>query len=390
MITLEEAYEIVMGQVRSTGTEKVPVGTSLGRVLAEEVKSDMNMPPFDKSAMDGYACRREDLGGELTVLETIPAGRPPTKSIGPGQCSKIMTGAMVPEGADCVIMVEFTEQPTPETVRYTGKPMRDNICFEGEDVKNGDVVLLAGDVIFPQHVAVLTSVGCVGPLVARKPRVGIIATGDELVEPSVSPGVSQIRNSNSYQLSAQAEQMGAAPTYYGIAEDTEAGISGAIRSAMAESDVVVVSGGVSAGDFDIVPAMLKKSGFELLFEKVAIKPGKPTVFGRGGKAVCFGMPGNPVSTFVIFELLVKPFLYKMMGCDWKPRMVPMKLKDPISRKNAKRASWVPVTTTADGVMPCEYHGSAHVSSLCGADGLVCIPAGVNALEKGSKVDVRQL
>lgn len=391
MIPFVKSFEIVMNAVRPLGAERVALDEALNRILAEDVRSDIDMPPFDKSAMDGYACRRADLGGELAVIETIPAGSPPEQSIGKNQCAKIMTGAVIPEGADCVIMVEFTENPTENTVRFTGNKTADNICFKGEDVKGGDIVLRKGQKIRPGHIAVLASVGCARPMVACRPKVGIVATGNELVEPSAVPGVSEIRNSNSYQLTAQIADIGAVPKYYGIAEDTREAIAGMLKEAYAECNVILISGGVSMGELDLVPEILKRSGFKLLFETIAIKPGKPTVFGISHSVFCFGLPGNPVSTFVLFDLLVKPFLYKMMGHEFEPSCIKMPLGQAIVRKRTERDSWLPVKLGDSGrVMPIDYHGSAHIGALCSADGLICIPSGIGELEEGTMVRVRMI
>lgn len=391
MIPFEKALEIVLGSVRLLGTERVGVAGAAGRVLAEDVKSDIDMPPFNKSAMDGCACRREDLAKELTVVEMIPAGVPPKRQIGPSQCAKIMTGAQVPEGADCVVMIEFTENPTEHTIRFTGKETESNICLQAEDVKAGQIVLSKGTVIKPKHFATLTAVGCVNPCVAVRPRVGIIATGDELVEPSERPTAAQVRNSNSYQLAAQVDAVGAVTKNYGIVRDTREAIDAAVKTAIAENDVVLISGGVSVGDFDFVPGILKENGIELMFEKILIKPGKPAVFGRSESVFCFGVPGHPVSGFVICELLVKPFLYKLMGHDYKPPEIKAQLAKRISRRKAGRPSWVPVRITNEcTVEPVEYHGSAHFNALCGADGLVCIAKGISEIKEGTVVTVRRI
>ncbi|MHC4917569.1 MAG: molybdopterin molybdotransferase MoeA, partial [Planctomycetota bacterium] len=242
MIQFDEALHIALEHARPVEAERVGLTDACGRVLAEDVASDTDMPPFNKSAMDGYACRREDLASELAVLETVQAGQPPTRPVGPRQCTKIMTGAEVPEGADCVIMVEFTEDAGEGRIRFTGDDTRDNICIRGEDVKSGQVVLARGTLIHPEEIAVLATVGCARPLVARRARLGIISTGDEIVEPSVRPGRSQIRNSNSYQLIAQAERMRAEPVYYGIAADERAALDDVIGRSLDECDAVMLSG----------------------------------------------------------------------------------------------------------------------------------------------------
>jgi molybdopterin molybdotransferase len=395
MVTFEEAFRKVMESAIVLGNERVELSEALNRVSAEDVVSDIDMPPFNKSAMDGYACRREDLEHDLKIVETIPAGKKPQQRIGPKQCAKIMTGGVVPEGADCVVMVEFTESPADEIIRFTGKSTRDNICYRGEDVRIGQVVFSKGEWIRPQHIAMLASVGCTNPLVAHRPKVGVIATGNELVEPEEKPQPWQIRNSNSYQVSAQIEQAGARPTNYGVAGDTEAEIEAAFEKAAIENDVVILSGGVSVGDYDVVPDVLKKKGVEIGFAKIAVKPGRPTVFGikkeaaTGRQVFCFGLPGNPVSTFVLFEILVKPFLYRLMGLECKVKTLSLRLEKTVSRKRAERDAWVPVRfTPGGGVVEVEYHGSAHIHSICLGDGLICIPSGISEIKEGTLVDVR--
>ena len=391
MLPFEKAFEIVLNSARLIGTEHVALDHAISRVLAEDVKSDIDMPPFNKSAMDGFACRRVDLANELTIIETVPAGVPPENVIGPNQCAKIMTGAMVPAGADCVIMVEFTKNPSGNTVRFTGKETDGNICLKAEDIKAGDVVLSKGTLIKPQHISTLAAVGCANPCVAVRPKVGILATGSELVVPAEKPRTSQVRDSNSFLLAAQTQTTGAITKNYGIAKDTRQAIDAAIKMAIAENDVVLVSGGVSVGDFDFVPDILKKNGIELMFEKIAIKPGKPTVFGVSDGIFCFGMPGHPVSGFVMCELLVKPFLYRLMGHNFKPLEMKMPLGTSISRKKAGRPSWIPIAITGEGTArPVEYHGSAHFHALCGADGLLCIPKGTAEFKEGTIVPVRRI
>lgn len=380
-----------MAAAPQLGAERVRIHDALGRVLAQDVPADMDMPPFDKSAMDGYACRRQDLADPLEVIETIQAGQVPQRTIGENQCAKIMTGAMLPKGADCVIMIEFTETSGETTVRFTGGHTRDNVCPQGEDIRKGELVLHKGARIGPQEIAMLATVGCVEPVVARRPAVGIIGTGDELVEPSATPTPAQIRNSNSYQLEAHVATVSAVPYNLGVAKDTEAAIDAALKHAIAETDVVLLSGGVSMGDFDLVPKVLRQNHIELLFEKIAIKPGKPTVFGVSDGACFFGLPGNPVSTFVLFEILVKPFLFKMMGHEFRPPIISARLENAIRRKRTEREAWIPVAFTADGgVTTVEYHGSAHSHALCYADGLVRVPPRVDRIEEGSYVRVRQI
>lgn len=391
MTTFEEAYNIVVSSAKPLNKKTVTLEHALNRALAEDIFSDMNMPPFDKSAMDGYACRREDLHNELIVLETIAAGSIPAMTIGKNQCSKIMTGAKIPEGADCVLMVEHTQITGQNKIHFTGKITANNISYKAEDIKKGEIVLRKGILLKPQHIAILASVGCYNVPVSGQPRVAIISTGDELVEPSEIPAPIQIRNSNAYQLIAQVVNAHAIPVYYGIAKDDPVLTETMINKALSENDVVLITGGVSMGDYDFVPEILRKNNIKLLFEKLEVKPGRPTVFGINDSKYVFGLPGNPVSSYVIFEMLTKPLLYKMMGYNYTPAKIMAPLESGYSRKNADRLAWVPVKfTEKGGVNLVEYHGSAHVNSLCFADGLITIPVGVTEIKKGEPVDVRQI
>lgn len=394
MVLFEDALSTVLSQGFSIGVERVDLSDSLGRVLAEDVFSDMDMPPFDKSAVDGYAWLKQS-GDDWTnepqrVVETIPAGTIPKIALLPGQCSKIMTGAMVPAGANSVIMVEETELIDEDFVRFTRTNPSQNICYRGEDVKTGDQVLQKGLQINPAHVAVLAGVGISNPLVAKLPRVGIISTGDELVEPTVIPGKAQIRNSNAWQLEAQVKAVQALPYYYGIVPDNSAELRKIISFAMEHNDVVLLTGGVSMGDFDFVPAVMEETGIEILFNNIAIQPGKPTVFGRRNQTFIFGLPGNPVSSFVLFEILVKPFLKRMMGCANEPLNLSLPMGVDFSRRKSVRKSMIPVIINEGTVFPVEYHGSAHINAYSIANGMMVMEIGTTKISKGEQVYVRLL
>ncbi len=263
MISLEKAIETVMKLVKVTDFEEVTINESLNRILYEDIHSDIDMPPFDKSAMDGFACREEDLKNALEVIETIPAGTVPQKKIVENQCAKIMTGSIMPEGADCVIMVEYTEIDTDNKIIYTKDNTNLNVCYKGEDIKAGQIILKKGKLIRPQDIAVLASVGCANPNVFKRPKAAVISTGSELVEAHQKPGLSQIRNSNGYQLIAQLNEIGAEANYIGIAEDSEAKTYEIISEALNNNDIIILSGGVSMGDFDFVPKVLKKCGINI-------------------------------------------------------------------------------------------------------------------------------
>ncbi len=361
MLALEDATQAVLSSARQLDSEHVDINVAVNRILAEDVISDIDMPPFNRSAMDGYACRRADLANELSVIETIRAGYAPRKTIGKNQCVKIMTGGVVPQGADCVIMAEQTEMQTASTIRFTERQTADNICPQGEDMQAGEAVLRKGTRIKAQHIATLAAVGCVNPCVSQQPRVGVISTSDELVKPEEKPRYAQIRESNGHQLSAQIRQLGGIVKNYGIIPDFRQDIDRMLRKAIVENNVVVFTGGVSAGDYDYVPGIMSQLGVDVIFDKVAVKPGKPTVFGVCNGVYCFGLPGNPVASFVVFELLVKPFLYEIMGHEHKPMISCMRLAVPLRRKKTERQSWIPVVVDDIGTArPIEYHGSAHI------------------------------
>jgi molybdopterin molybdotransferase len=391
MISIDEAYRIVMKECRSTGAESVGFTVSSGRILAEDIISDVDMPPFNRAAVDGFACRKEDIASGLKVLETIRAGRVPVQKPGKGECSRIMTGAIVPEGCDMVFPVEDSEEPETGIVRFTGKVVKTNISWKAEDVRAGEIVLRKFKFIRPQDIAVLASVGKTEVLVSRMPRVAVISTGDELVEPGIKPQLSQIRNSNAYQLLAQSSRAGARAFYSGIAPDDEEATFRIIEKALADSDIVILTGGVSMGDFDFVPSVLKRAGVKLLFDQVNVQPGKPTTFGVSDRSAVFGLPGNPVSSFIQFETLVRPFISRMMNYEWSPVFRQVTMADRYERRFSARYGWIPVRITPDNrAEVIDYHGSAHITAFPYADGIIGIEPGKKTIEKGETVNVRQI
>lgn len=388
MIRYEEALELVLKNSPAMGHVTVSLPGCMGRVLAEEVFSDLNMPPFNRAAVDGFACRMADLDHEMEVMETVRAGVFPAKKVVAGKCTRIMTGAPVPEGADCVIMVEETETLSPERIRFTGKKTKTNISPFAEDVREGDRVLTAGTMIGPQHIAIMAAAGHVSPRVAIRPKVSVIATGDEIVEPHQKPGISQIRNSNGYQLTAQALRAGADAIYRGIAPDEEVATFQAVLEALDQSDVVLLTGGVSMGTYDFVPKIMEKAGIRILFRTLALQPGKPTIFGIKGDKRIFGLPGNPVSSFTLFEIMVKPMLWKMMGKADPVVGLRLPIGMKYQRNRSDRMQWLPVSIRDGKAYPLEYHGSAHIFALAQADAIAAIPLGVTHLNEGDMIDAR--
>ncbi len=391
MISFEEALKLILENAHTTGTETKEFVNSLNRVLAEDIVSDVDMPPFNKSAMDGYACRSKDLQNELEVVEVIPAGYWPKKEVGENQCSKIMTGAPLPQGADTVIMIEYVKEVAENKIIFTKENTKSNICLLGDDVKTGDIVLKKGTLIKAKHIPVLASVGATKVKVFKQPHVAVVSTGNELVEPNITPQPSQIRNSNGYQLVAQVKELGLPATYYGIARDTFEDTKALFQKAIVDSDVVIMSGAVSVGDYDFVPDVLKQSGFDIHFHGVSVKPGKRTIFGTQENKWFIGVPGNPVSAFVQFETLIKPLLYKIMGSNTFSPILQLPLENDYKRRKAERKAYEPIMITAHGTaMMMEYHGSAHINSLSYADGLMEIELGTKEIHKGTLVYVRPI
>ena len=371
-------------------TEIVNIEDAFGRILAQDVFADTDIPAFDKSAMDGYACRREDLGLTLDVLEMIQAGCMPTKKIETGQCCQIMTGAMLPKGADCVVMQEFVEEVAENKIIFVGSNTADNILYRAEDLSKGDLLLKKGTKITSQNLALIATAGLTKVEVWKRKKVGIICTGSELVEVGESLSEAKIRNTNRHQLAAQIIKSGHTPIYYGIVPDDE-NISQKLKTALIECDVIVLTGGASVGKFDLVPNTLQEIGFDIQFNKVAIQPGKPVSFSVMNNTFCFGLSGNPVSSFLQFELLAKPFLERLAGLDTKPNRLRLKFDGAFTRRKAERRYFLPVVINHKGraVNP-EYHGSAHLHALNGIFGFAEIPEGVYEIQKGDKVYVRPL
>ncbi len=395
MIPFDEALRTVLGHTARLDPTPAPLPHALGMVLAEDVAADVDMPPFNKSAMDGFAVVAADLAElpcSLPVVRNIPAGALPSGPLAPGQCARIMTGAPVPDGADTVVRVELTEQgPGEHEVTFRKAEKKgSNICWRAEDVAAGDVVLRAGHCIRAPETALLAACGRDQITVFRKPSVAILSTGDEVVPISQVPEPGQIRDANSHYLSARLHKLGVPVTLLGIARDEEGDLRQAIGEGL-EHDVLVLSGGVSMGDYDLVPGVLKDAGAAILFDSVAMKPGRPTVYARCGECAIFGLPGNPVSVLVSCEVLVLPAIRKMMGhAETEAPRRRARLTEAASHK-PKRRSHLPgrLAETAKGwtVQPLPYHGSAHIEALGRANALIVLPAGVPRIEAGADAEV---
>jgi len=390
MIGFEEAYQLIQSFAKTGQKEKVGLDVALGRVLVSAIRSDADMPPFDRSAMDGYACRNQDLDKKLEVIEEIPAGTSPVKEIREGTCAKIMTGAKIPYGADCVIKVEDTVILPDKTVEFTITGNVNNIRRKGEDLSGGDVLIEKGTRLGSQHIGLLAMIGCVDPEVYCKPRVGVLSTGSELVDPVNSPSSSGIRNSNGPQLISQLRSLMIEAKDLGIVRDDKLSLREIIESNLNDHDVLLVSGGVSMGDYDFVPGILSDLGFDIKLHKMKVRPGKPLLFATRDQKYVFGLPGNPVSAFVQFEVIIKPFLLKFMGKEELDGRIKMELGEDLKVKTLPLRFFVPVRIESGVAYPLEYHGSGHLASYTLADGILEIPENTSMIKKNKLVYVRPL
>lgn len=398
MIPIENALEIVLAHTPLIPAEEIAFDKAVGRVLAEDIYSDVDLPPFPRSAMDGFALRSEDVSVapvKLHVIGMIPAGTYPSFAVQSGQAAQIMTGAPVPKGADSVQIVERSRIHGLEVEILEPVEIGQNIVPCGQEVTTGDTVLKKGTTLDPPAVAVAATVGKTSLRVARRPSVAVIATGDELVPPTEKPGLAQIRNSNGYSLSAQAAHVGARVSYLGVAADRKASLAELIQKGLTH-DVLLMSGGVSMGSLDLVEEVLQEYDVRILFDKVALKPGKPTVFGVAPKdKLVFGLPGNPVSTMVTFELFVRPALAKMAGSENPQRpYLNATLKGPLESKGPRRAylpGWLEANEEGlPWAHPIPTRGSGDIVAFSKANALLVLPESLDALNAGDPIQVYPL
>ena len=389
LIGVEEAEKIIASFPVTPQNETAALLTAQNRFLAQDIASPLAMPEFNKSAMDGYAYISGDDPPTFKIIETIAAGTPPRLAVTPGHCAKIMTGAMLPPGADRVVKRECTREEKG-FMKIIAENRNRNIRFQGEDVQAGQTVLSKGTLLQAAQIALLASLGLAEVPVACAPRIGIITTGSELIEPGGSLQPGQIFNSNFYSLAAQIKALGAVPLALGHSADDLEATTTLITARLGECDMLILSGGVSAGDFDYVPAAMKKTGIALHFEKIAVQPGMPTVFGSRGDKIVFGLPGNPVSTFVIFEIFIKPMILRLLGHAFQPLVLPAQLTEGFRRSQATRTAFIPVHYQDGQAAIVSYHGSAHLHALSRANALLRVPAGQLSIPAGSSVHVRYL
>jgi molybdopterin molybdotransferase len=409
MISVDEALEKVLSFVSVLSCEKKPLIDCLGQALAEDIIAPFDVPPFDNSAMDGYAVRSRDIAGAsekapvfLHVIDEVAAGEISSVRVQPGTAIRIMTGAPLPEGADTVVPFEYTDEPERKAKCMTGGginvfaslPAWSNVRRRGEDIRKGELTMRKGTLLRPAHIGVIASLGKDSVPVIRRPVVGILATGTELLTPGLPPLPGRIFNSNSYSLAGQVIECGAIPRILGIASDDVAQLSVAIHSAH-EYDLLITSGGVSVGDYDIVKQVLAAEG-EISFWTVRMKPGKPLAFGvlrgRNGKRVPhLGLPGNPVSSMVTFEVFARPAILKMMGASnfERPKITAV-MEDTLLNRDHRRVFARVVVSRRDGKYSAQLtgpQGSGILSSMARANGIAVIPETVGEVKPGDEVEV---
>ncbi|BCA54389.1 Molybdopterin biosynthesis protein MoeA [Nitrospira sp. KM1] len=398
---LEDAQKIVLDATPMLGVEKISILDALGRVLGEDIVVERDNPPWDNSAMDGFAVRWDDIRQEhsiqkpvtLAVIEDVPAGKLATKSVGPGQAIRIMTGAPIPKGADTVLKVEDTEH-TAESVRVFKPEARgSNIRPQGEDVKKGERIIERGTKIRPGEAGMLAILAKSFIFAYQRPRVAILSTGDELADLDERFSEEKIINSNSYGIAAAVQDAGGIPLLLGIARDTPAALKEKISHGLS-ADIVVLSGGVSMGDYDFTKSVFRDLGADMNFWKLAIKPGQPLAFGKIQGKLAFGLPGNPVSSMVTFEQLVRPAMLKMSGLPSYGRpIVQAVFQEKFSKRRDRRHFLRGVLTREDGAFKVRTtgdQGSGMLTSMVKANCLIDVPVEVERLNPGDTVNVQLL
>ena len=396
-----EAQKIVLDAAPALGCEKVGLLDGLGRVLGEDIIAPRDNPPWNNSAMDGFAVRWEDIKkeheitkpAELRIIEDVAAGDVATKSVGPGEAIRIMTGAPVPGGADTVVRVEFTE-PSETTVRiFQPEPQGANIRPKGEDVKEGECIIAKGTQLRPAEIGMLAILAKSLVLVHQRPRVAILSTGDELADLDEKFDENKIVNSNSYGIAAAVQEAGGIPLLLGIAKDTPESLKEKIAQGLG-CNIIVLSGGVSMGDYDFTKAVFSELGADMHFWKLAIRPGQPLAFGKIQGKLAFGLPGNPVSSMVTFEQLVRLAIMKMGGHRHLERQtVEAVFKEKFSKHPDRRHFLRGILSHEDGQLTVKTtgpQGSGILTSMVKANGLIDIAEEIEKVNPGDTIKVQVL
>jgi len=400
MIPVADANQIVLDQTTTLPAESVALADALGRILAEDIVADTDLPPFDRAQMDGYALRAADVAStpaRLRIVGESAAGAGWHHEMKAGEVVRIMTGAPVPAGADAVQQVELTREVDDLGVVEILEPVKTgrSIVRRAAEIKVGETVLRAGEEINAAMIATLASFGYARVKVGRRPRVSVMATGSELVDVSHKPGRDQIRDSNNYTIAAYASLAGATVERLPLVGDDTEELKRQIAKAAAASDVLITSGGVSMGVYDFTKAALQELGAEIFFERVALRPGKPTVFARLGDALVFGLPGNPVSVAVTFNLFARTALRVMQGAKEATLPADTAVLARDLKGSMDRESYLPgiLRTDEKGTLlaePLKWGGSSDFVSFARTTALINVPRGIGRIETGSPVKVLRL
>lgn len=390
MLSVEEARDRILSQVRLTEPEQLPLQVAAGRVPVESsVTAAVDVPPFANSSMDGFALRAADAPGELPIGGEVAAGATVLPTLRPGTTVRIMTGAPLPPGADAVVPIEEAEMVGQDRVRLPATAVGRNVRERGHDTQRGQRVALAAEPLSPATIAVLASLGIGHVSVRRRPLVAILSTGDELMTPGESLGPGQIHDANTVSLGAAVLEAGAEPIVLPRVRDEPEAIDAALRDGAARADLLVASGGVSVGRHDHVRAGIERLG-ELAFWRIAVQPGKPLAFGSIGDRPVIGLPGNPVSALVTFELFVRILLRGMLGLAGDGRLhLPARLEQTMPKDRERRAYLrVILRPGPDGwsAIPAGGQGSAQLRALAVANALLVVPEGEAAGEAGARYD----
>jgi molybdopterin molybdotransferase len=397
LLSVEEAREKVLSEILPLAPLQLPLMEAFGCVSAEDIVATRDLPEFASSAMDGFAVRASDLASasatnpvELKIVGRAMIGRLPETTVGGGEAVRIATGAPIPGGADSIVPIENAEV-LGETVRLLDAPAAGrHVRPAGEDVREGEILVPRGKRLGPPELGLLANAGFPHPLVHPRPRVVVLSTGDELVPPTTTPEYGQIRDSNAYTIFGSIREVGATPMLAGIVRDDVDQLRETVLSHLIQADAFVSSGGVSVGERDVVKAAFFRRG-ELDFFKVAMQPGMPQGFGRIEGKPYFGLPGNPVSVFVSFEMFIRPALLKMMGRTqlFRPEVAATLTGDVTGPRGKTQFARVNVTRTADGwsAQPTGDRGSNLISTVARANGLAVIPAGTETARAGDRVKV---
>ncbi len=388
MVDLNTAEEILNTSAIPLEYEYEELVNCLGRINYDDIRSQIDLPPFDRSMMDGFALIKEDNSLRFKIIDNISTGEIPEKGINYGACSRIMTGAIIPHNANIVFRKEFVEEDNGYII-IKKQEKYSNISKRGEDIKSGNILLKKNSLIKPQEIAAISSIGLKKIKVYKKPSIGILCIGNEIIEPGNTMEGSKIYNSNAFSLIALLQELGVNAHYYGIIPANFNHLSEFIKKSTELHDITIISGGITVGDLDFVPKAIEENNFTLSFSSIEIKPGNRTIFAYNNNKYILGLPGNTVSSFMIFKILVKPFIYLLMGYKFKKQILKTNLHFSYSRKNSSKTELLPVKYdhSTKSLQKFAYNGSGHITSMVNSNGILIIDKGISSIDKDTEIDI---